>query len=160
LDENVKVCPYCGNVLHKKQDHKNSNGKNVVATSAMREFNERVERNRERLMQLPRDEHLLAIINDFEMKNEVIYKPAPAPRVYRAENAYTSQPVQEKQALNPLKFVFNLLLALILPLVGLICGIVYLTRKVKAVKVLGAAMILLNLISGAAWAYVVMYLLL
>ncbi|MDR1001355.1 MAG: hypothetical protein LBL96_11255 [Clostridiales bacterium] len=107
------------------------------------------------------DERLTQIIRDFEIKTEVIYKTTPSEHIHNAPN---SLPGYKKIHRSPLGrdsnfgrdvFLFNLILTLILPPIGIARSVLFLRREDKALKELGMITMAVGFAALVAWFIVV-----
>ncbi|MDR2648768.1 MAG: zinc ribbon domain-containing protein [Clostridiales bacterium] len=140
LSDITAACPYCG--YSAAEPHPGRDG----AKDALSMLNARIERNKLRREALPQDERILKIISDFEIRTDVVFKPAQMPRVYQARQTYNPEPLYTSAKVSLPVIILNILLTLIFPPAGLIRAIVILAKKDSRLKDLGVVTLALSII--------------
>ena len=139
LNDVAGICPYCGAAVYKspvKTATPDSGSLNIGYA--------RTGRGRRAPEALPRDERLLRIISDFEIRTDVVYKPPRTPGVYHAP--YSPGTPRAPSGLSPGAVILNVALAVLLPPVGFIRALVIILKKDMDMKNLGLVMLILSVI--------------
>ena len=147
LNSDVDICPYCGKKVHNVPT-KMINYDYQDGIPQM--LDDRILRNKHSKDVLPHDERMRKIISDFEFKTDIVFKPAPALRVYPSRQSYNIP----EPSLTPAKVFMNIVLALLLPPVGLILGIVHIVKMDRRKKALGLVILILSICLLMIWALV------
>jgi hypothetical protein len=140
LSDVAAICPYCGCAVPDPSIGRDG------ADDALSMLNARIERNRHRRETLPQDERLLKIISDFEIRTDVIYKPAQTTRVYQAQRTYNPESLYTPSRVSTAAIILHILLTLILPPAGLIRAIVILRKRDERLKDLSVITLVLSVV--------------
>ena len=143
LSDVAGICPYCGaavsNAPYKALRFENPD-------DALNMLNTRIESNRRRREALPQDERMRNIISEFEIRTDVVYKPAQTPRVYQTQYTYNPDPLYSPTRVSPAVIILNILMALVLPPLGFIRALFIIRKNDKRMKDLGLVMLILSVI--------------
>ena len=148
ISDIADICPHCGAAVSNSPVRASLR---VNPDQALKPADTRAGRNKLKHTVLPQDERMIKIISDFEIKTDVVYKSAPALRVYQAQHTYNPEPLYTPSGVTASMIILNILLTLLAPPAGLVRSVIFIAKKDRRKKDLGLVMLILSMLFLTLW---------